>query len=62
MWYMFRGQVNSGEIITAKEELVDQSRGLARAEAVLTNEQNKTVAKYYVTFMKWTRSQKEDGV
>jgi uncharacterized protein (TIGR00369 family) len=53
--------VNPGDIITAKGKVTQQSRKLARAEAILTNQDKKVIAKGYGTFMKSIISGKIEG-
>jgi len=48
--YMY--PANPGDVITARGKLIQQSRTLARAEAVILNQDKKIIAKGYATFVK----------
>lgn len=48
----YMSPANPGDVITARGKLIQQSRTLARAEAVITNQDKKIIAKGYATFAK----------
>lgn len=48
----YMAPVNPGDVITAKGKVTQQSRKLVRAEAILTNQDKKVIARSYGTFMK----------
>ncbi|MEN6466864.1 MAG: PaaI family thioesterase [Syntrophaceae bacterium] len=48
----YMSPAHPGDVITARGKLIQQSRTLARAEAVITNQDKKIIAKGYATFVK----------
>ncbi len=48
----YMAPITPGDVITAKGRIIQQSRRIVRAEAVLTNQTKKIIAKSYATFMK----------
>jgi uncharacterized protein (TIGR00369 family) len=48
----YMAPASPGDIVTARGKLIQQSRTLARAESVITNQDKKIIAKGYATFMK----------
>jgi acyl-CoA thioesterase len=51
--------VTPGDMITARGKIIQQSRKLARAEAILRNQDEKVIAKAYATFMKSAENTKK---